>query len=250
MNNKRINFLTIPVDALTMAETVEVIAQSIKEKKRISHVVINAGKVVAMETDKELYESVVNSDLINADGQSIVWAAKYLGTPLPERVTGIDLMQNLVKYAFENNLTCFFFGAREEVTSRVVEIYSERYSPRLIAGYRNGYFTTEEELGIAEEIARSGASFLFVAITSPKKEIFLNKYKNILSTVGFTMGVGGSFDVVAGVTKRAPRWMQKLGLEWFFRFIQEPRRMWRRYIIGNYQFVKLVRRTKRENSKI
>lgn len=245
----RINFMTIPVDALTMQETVNIIGKSISEGKQLNHVVINAGKVVAMQTDKELYDSVVNCDIINADGQSIVWAANYLGQPLPERVAGIDLMLNLVEYGHKNNLKCFFFGAKEDVVSQVVKIFSEKYSPNLIAGYRNGYYTAEDEEAIAQQIAASKANLLFVAITSPKKEIFLDKYKNILSPIGFTMGVGGSFDVVAGITKRAPKWMQNLGLEWFYRLIQEPRRMWRRYIIGNYKFIKIVRQYKQQNKE-
>lgn len=245
----RINFMTIPVDALTMQETVNIIGKSISEGKQLNHVVINAGKVVDMQTNKDLYDSVVNCDIINADGQGVVWAAKYLGLPLPERVTGIDLMQNLIEYAYKNNLKCFFFGAKEEVVSKVVDIYKNKYSSDLIAGYRNGYYLEEDERGIAEQIANSGADFLFVAITSPKKEIFLNKYKHILASVGFTMGVGGSFDVVSGLTRRAPIWMQNMGFEWFYRLIQEPRRMWRRYIIGNYQFVKIVRNYKKQNKK-
>lgn len=249
MNSNKINFMSIPVDALTMQQTVDIIGKSLKEGKQLNHVVINAGKVVAMQTNKELYNSVVNCDIINADGQSIVWAANYLGQPLPERVAGIDLMLNLVEYAHQNNLKCFFFGAKEDVVSQVVKTFSEQYSPNLIAGYRNGYYTTEEEKDIAQQIANSNANFLFVAITSPKKEIFLDKYKNTLSTIGFTMGVGGSFDVVAGITKRAPKWMQNLGLEWFYRLAQEPRRMWRRYIIGNYKFIKIVRKYKRQNKK-
>lgn len=249
MSHSKINFMTIPVNALTMQQTVDIIGKSIQDGKSLNHVVINAGKVVAMQTNKELYNSVVNCDIINADGQSIVWAANYLGQPLPERVAGIDLMLNLVEYAHQNDLKCFFFGAKEEVVSQVVKTFSEQYSPNLIVGYRNGYYTTEEEKDIAQQIANSNANFLFVAITSPKKEIFLDKYKEILAPIGFTMGVGGSFDVVAGITKRAPKWMQNVGLEWFYRLIQEPRRMWRRYIIGNYKFVKIVRKYKQQNKK-
>lgn len=241
--------MSIPVDALTMQETVDRIAQSINEGKKLNHVVINAGKVVAMQTNRELYNSVVNCDIINADGQGVVWAAKYLGYSLPERVTGIDLMQNLIEYAHQHKLKCFFFGAKEVVVSKVVDIYANKYSPDLIAGYRNGYYSVEDEQSIAEQIANSGAHFLFVAITSPKKEIFLDKYKNTLSSVGFTMGVGGSFDVISGLTKRAPLWMQNAGLEWFYRFVQEPRRMWRRYILGNCEFIKIVRNYKKQNKK-
>ena len=236
----RIDFLGIPVDALTMDETVSFINDSIHAGKRINHVVVNAGKVVAMQTDSQLYESVVSCDLINADGQSIVWAASFLGKHLPERVTGIDLMEELVQLAAQKQYKCFFFGAKEEVVSKVVAFYTKKYSSSIIAGYRNGYFKKEEDPEIARKISQSGAQILFVAITSPRKENFMYNYRNELSGVNFTMGVGGSFDVIAGFTRRAPRWMRNNGLEWFYRFAQEPKRMWRRYFFGNLKFLKLV----------
>ena len=117
------------------------------------------------------------------------------------------------------------------------------YSPKIIAGYRNGYFNKEEEKSIAQEIANSGADILFVAISSPTKEIFLNQYKDIINTP-FIMGVGGSFDVVSGKVERAPVWMQNAGLEWFYRFLQEPRRMWKRYLYTNSMFLWLVLKEK------
>lgn len=249
MNPAKIDFLTIPIDALSMKDTLNLINKGIGENKNIQHVVINAAKVVAMQTDKELCKSVIQSDLINADGQSIVWAARFLGKPLPERVAGIDLMENLIELAHRRKYKCYFFGAKEEVVSRLVEIYKEKYSPDIIAGYRNGYYSEHQEQAIAEEIAKSGADMLFVAITSPKKELFLNNYKTVLSDVNFIMGVGGSFDVIAGITKRAPQWMQEMGLEWFFRFMQEPRRMWKRYFIGNFQFFILVLKEKFRKNK-
>ncbi|MDR1583165.1 MAG: WecB/TagA/CpsF family glycosyltransferase [Prevotellaceae bacterium] len=240
-----IDFLSIPVASVTMQQTIQAIDRCIQSDGHIQHVVINAGKVVAMQKDKKLYDSVVNCDLINADGQSVVWAAQFLGKYLPERVAGIDLMENLVALAHRKGYKCFFFGAKEDVVRRVIAIYAEKYSPKIIAGYRNGYYTHNEEETIARQIGESGANILFVAISSPKKEIFVNTYyKEILHKVNFIMGVGGSFDVIAGITKRAPRWMQKTGLEWFFRFIQEPGRMWRRYLIGNYQFIRLIFKAK------
>ncbi len=242
--NQKIDFLGIPVDAITMDETVEMIDGTIRNNRRINHVVINAGKIVAMQKDTELHRSVVSCDLINADGQSIVWASRLLGRPLPERVAGIDLMQNLVALAALRKYSCFFFGAREEIVKKVVEIYSEKYGPGVVAGYRNGYFTPEEEPGIARKIAESGARILFVAMPSPRKENFMYAYRDILSGVNFNMGVGGSFDVIAGLTKRAPVWMQKLGIEWFYRLIQEPKRMWKRYLFGNSKFLLLVFREK------
>ncbi len=236
----KIDFLNIPVDALTMQETIDKIDNAVQENKRLQHVVINAGKVVLMQKDDELYNSVVSCDIINADGQSIVWAARFLGKQLPERVAGADLMQELVNLAYLKKYKCFFFGAKEDVVKKVVDKYSRSYSPDIIAGYRNGYYTKEEEPVIARQIAESGTQLLFVAITSPKKENFLFKYKDILENVNFTMGVGGTFDVIAGITKRAPLWMQKTGMEWFYRFLQEPRRMWKRYLTGNSKFIWMV----------
>jgi len=240
--NKKINFLNIPIDAITMKETLERVEKAIVLKEQIHHTVINAGKVVLMQTNKELEKSVVEADIINADGQAIVWAANLLGQKLPERVSGIDLMEELVKRSFEKGYKCFFYGAKEEVVTRLVSIYKEQYSEDIIAGYRNGYFEKGDEEQIASQIAESGANMLFVAITSPKKEIFLNTYKKQLQNVNFIMGVGGSFDVIAGKVKRAPLWMQNVGLEWFFRLMQEPLRMWKRYLIGNTKFLVLVLR--------
>jgi len=240
MLSHRVEFLGIPLDALTMTETISVIDNAIQSNEKISHVVINAGKVVSMQTDPQLKQSVLSCDLINADGQSIVWASRFLGTYLPERVAGADLMQELVKQAAIKNYKCFFLGGKEEIVKKVVSIYTHQYGSDIIAGYRNGYFKVEEEEQVALQIANSGAQLLFVAITSPKKEIFIHAYKNILSNVNFTMGVGGTFDVIAGFTKRAPLWMQKNGLEFFYRFLQEPGRLWKRYLIGNTKFIYLI----------
>ena len=239
-NQKKVYVFNCPIDALTMKETVQIIDTAIKEGKHIHHAVVNAAKIVKMQEDKELYNSIVNADIINADGMPIVWASRLLGKPLPERVAGIDLMQELIKLAYNRKYKIFFFGAREEVVKKVVEKYSKEYSPEIIAGYRNGYYSEEEEPLIAKQIAESGANILFVGISSPKKEKFLYKYKHILKNVNFIMGVGGSFDVIAGKIKRAPKWMQKCGLEWVYRLVQEPRRMWRRYLIGNTKFIILV----------
>lgn len=233
---KRITIMNSPVDVLTMKETIDLIDDSIREKKSIQHIVVNAAKLVHMQNDEELYQSVVASDIINADGMAVVWAAGLLGKPLPERVSGVDLMQELVILASQKKYRIFFFGGKEEVVSEVVRKYTSIFGEEIIAGYRNGYFAKEDEMDIANKIADSKADILFVAISSPTKEIFLNTYKNHLK-VPFIMGVGGSFDVVAGKVKRAPLWMQKSGLEWLYRLIQEPRRMWKRYLVTNSLFL-------------
>ncbi|MFT5627351.1 MAG: N-acetylglucosaminyldiphosphoundecaprenol N-acetyl-beta-D-mannosaminyltransferase [Dokdonia sp.] len=234
------NFLNTNIDNLSMNETLAKIKQTIDNKQQLHHVVVNAGKIVAMQTDLQLRQSVNESDIINADGQAVVWASKILGKPLKERVSGIDLMINLVELASENKHKIFFFGAKEDIVKSVVAKYTKQYSSNIIAGYRNGYFKKEEEQDIARQISDSGANILFVAISSPTKENFLYENKTLLEGVNFVMGVGGSFDVVSGKVKRAPLWMQKAGLEWFFRFAQEPKRMWKRYLVGNSKFILLV----------
>jgi N-acetylglucosaminyldiphosphoundecaprenol N-acetyl-beta-D-mannosaminyltransferase len=241
---KPVYLLGTPVHNLTMQETLALIEATIDRKEHIHHTVVNAGKIVAMHENPELRESVINADLINADGQAVVWASRILGKPLKERVAGIDLMENLVALAHRNGYKVFFFGAKEEIVKKVVEQYSQKYNASLIAGYRNGYFSKEEEAGIARQIADSGAQILFVAITSPKKENFLYQNREVLQPVNFIMGVGGSFDVAAGFVKRAPHWMQTTGLEWLYRVYQEPGRMFKRYLVGNTKFIKLLLRYK------
>ena len=241
---KPVYLLGTPVHNLTMQETLALIEATIDRKEHIHHTVVNAGKIVAMHENPELRESVINADLINADGQAVVWASRILGKPLKERVAGIDLMENLVALAHRNGYKVFFFGAKEEIVKKVVEQYSQKYNASLIAGYRNGYFSKEEEAGIARQIADSGAQILFVAITSPKKENFLYQNREVMQPVNFIMGVGGSFDVVAGFVKWAPHWMQTTGLEWLYRVYQEPGRMFKRYLVGNTKFIKLLLRYK------
>lgn len=245
---KRYKILNTYVDALSMDETITEIEKIIDNREVVQHVVINASKVNLMNEDPDLRRIVNSCPLINADGASIIWAAKKLGIPLKERVTGIDLFLNLVRIADEKGYKIYLFGAKEEVVTKVVEIFKTKYPSLQIAGYRNGYFNNTEEPAMVEEMARSGADLMFVAFSSPKKEYWVNKYLKELN-IPFVMGVGGSFDVVAGVTNRAPKWMQNHGLEWFFRFIQEPKRMWNRYIIGNWKFIIYTYKYRREQSK-
>ncbi len=232
---KRIHFFNAWLDPLTMEETLRRVQDIIQERKPEQHVVINVAKLVLMQKNKELRDIVNSCGLINADGQGIVWGARLLGLQIPERVTGIDLFMNIVKLADRKNYKVYFLGAKETTVKRVVDILSSDAPGLQAAGCRNGYFSAEEEKGVAEAIRDSGADILFVAMSSPKKEFFLKKYLDLMQ-VPFTMGVGGSFDVVAGETLRAPLWMQQAGLEWFFRFLNEPGRMWKRYLVTNAIF--------------
>lgn len=233
---KTSNLFDCEVASINLNETLKVVEKIIDTNTYTQHVVLNAGKVVLMKKDSELKSIIKNCSLINADGQSIVWASKILGSPLPERVTGIDLMEKIIELASKKSYGIYFFGAKEEVVQKVVNHYKEVYPGLKLSGYRNGYFSNEENGEIVDSIKASNADILLVAFSSPKKEYWLSKYGEEMG-VPFVMGVGGSFDVVAGVTKRAPKWMQKIGLEWFYRFAQEPKRMWKRYLVGNTKFI-------------
>lgn len=244
---ERIHLLGSYLDPLTMDETLECVEAFVTSGEHVQHVVINAGKINLMAQNPTCRQIINKSALINADGQSIVWAARFLGYDVPERVTGIDLFEALVKKAAEKGWRPYYFGATEDVVQAVVTKHRRQYPKLDIAGFRNGYFEEVESMEIAEAIRDSRADLLFVAFSSPKKEIWVHDYQSVME-VPFVMGVGGSFDVLAGKTKRAPKWIQRIGLEWFYRWVQEPRRMFKRYIIGNIAFIKRVLKEKWERS--
>lgn len=235
---KRIQFLGFPMDVSIMKETVTFIEEKIEANVFIQHVVVNVAKLVNMHKDPTLAESVKSCDVINIDGVGVVWGARFCGHDIPERVAGIDLFYNLLAMSTKREFPIFLLGAKEDVVKKTVEVVKELYPNLIVAGYHHGYFWDNEEV-LVNEIRESGAKLLFVAITSPRKENFINKWQDRLG-VNFVMGVGGTFDVVAGKVKRAPVWMQNTGLEWFYRVIQEPGRMWKRYLVTNSQFAWLL----------
>ena len=230
--------LGIEMHSATMAETVAWLDTRIAERKFTQHVVVNVAKIVNMRRDRVLSDSVRSCDIVNIDGMGVVWAARLLGHEVPERVSGVDLFGELVRLAALNEYPVFLLGAKEEVVEKVVHTLRKRHPDLKIAGYHHGYFWEDEE-ALVQKIHDSRARLLFVAITSPKKENFINRWKDDLG-VDFVMGVGGTFDVVAGRVKRAPVWMQKSGLEWLYRVIQEPRRMWKRYLVTNCLFAVMM----------
>jgi N-acetylglucosaminyldiphosphoundecaprenol N-acetyl-beta-D-mannosaminyltransferase len=227
------------IDALDMDETVARCLELVGVPGTSVQVSVNAAKLVSCDRDPAMASFVREADLVNADGQSVVWAARLLGRPLPCRVAGIDLMHHLLAAAEENELVIFVLGARPETLERALEAIRMTHPRLRIAGAQHGYYAFNEEPAVVEGIAASGADLLFVAMSSPRKEEFLGRNRESLG-VRFAMGVGGAVDVLAGETRRAYIWMQRAGLEWLYRCAQEPRRMWRRYLVGNTRFVLLV----------
>lgn len=240
----RISLLNTSYHNMSMAETLDAIRLAICEGNQIHHTVINAAKIVGIQKDIALRTSINDADIINIDGQAVLWAARFLDKPVKEKVSGIDLMERIIEIASQEGYTIYLLGAKEEVVTKVVDTYRQNYNDHLIVGWRNGYFSKEDENEIFRDIEEKKPNILFIAISTPKKENLLYTYKNQIKSVNLIMGVGGSFDVIAGYTKRAPVWMQRSGLEWFYRLIQEPRRMWKRYLVGNTKFIYLVLREK------
>ncbi|WP_035025396.1 WecB/TagA/CpsF family glycosyltransferase [Enterovibrio calviensis] len=234
MKLNRITFLDTPMDVGSMKDTVGIISERISQSKFTQHVVVNVAKIVNMRKDPDLYKSVSSCDIINIDGMGVVIGARFHGHQVPERVAGVDLFHELLKMSEERGFPVFLLGATEDVVTTTADKVKSTYPDLVVAGYSNGYFWDDEE-AVVNKIRESGAKLLFVAITSPKKENFIQKWQEKLG-VDFVMGVGGTFDVVAGKVNRAPLWMQNYGLEWLYRVIQEPKRMWKRYLVTNSKF--------------
>jgi N-acetylglucosaminyldiphosphoundecaprenol N-acetyl-beta-D-mannosaminyltransferase len=238
---ERVDILGIAVDKMTMQDVLDRADESIASRRQILLGVVNVAKVVNARKDGRLRKSIEQADFVLADGLPIVWLSRALGRALPARVAGIDVMYELLKMANKKHWRVYFLGAKPDVLAKFIENVRRDYPGVQIAGYRDGYFTEAQEEDAAIDIKNSNADILFVGISPPKKENFLGRWNKYMN-VPFCHGVGGSFDVLAGVTKRAPVWMQKSGLEWFYRIIQEPQRMWKRYLVTNVIFIMLSMR--------
>lgn len=239
----RVHLLGSPLDVVDMAEAVDRCRAAIDGRGYLQHMSVNAAKLVAMRDDEELRHGVEDAGLVTADGQSVVWAARLLGTKLPERVAGIDLMHEMLAAADEKGYRVYFLGAKPDVLETAIEKLRRQHPRLVVAGSQHGYFSDEETDAVAQAIRESKADILFVAMSSPRKEHFLGRLGRDLGAP-FTMGVGGSIDVVAGVTRRAPKAFQRAGLEWLYRMLQEPRRLGKRYLLTNGKFVAMVFREK------
>lgn len=226
------------MDVLSTDETISEIDRRLIAGQFTQHVVVNVAKLVQMQDDPGLRAAVAGCDIINIDGAGVVFAARLLGIAVPERVTGIDLFHRLLGYAESTGRSVYLLGAESLILDQAVANIRKDHPLLRIAGFHHGFFAGREDQ-IVEAIRTSGAELLFVGISSPLKEQFVNRWKDTLG-VKLAMGVGGTFDVVAGKVKRAPLWMQRAGLEWLFRVMQEPRRLWRRYLITNARFLGMV----------
>jgi len=221
--------LGVPIDDLTMDETIDRVDEYIRAHEAHLYAAINVSKVTRSARDAS-FSSVIDSvDLATADGQPIVWAARLLGVPLRERVTGVDLMKRLIARAAECRYRLYLLGASPEVSRMMAARVEAEHGAGVVVGRHHGYWRPSDEATIIAAVAAARPDILLVALGSPTQELFLHRWRKDLD-VPFMMGVGGSFDVFVVRVRRAPRWMQRFGLEWMFRLAQEPERMWRRYL--------------------
>jgi N-acetylglucosaminyldiphosphoundecaprenol N-acetyl-beta-D-mannosaminyltransferase len=237
----RTNVCDVPVDALTMTESLKVAEDLIAAGGPHQHVVVNAAKVVQARRDPNLMRIISDCEIINADGMAVVWAARFLGHPVPGRVAGIDFMLQLWRLAARNIYRVALLGATPEVVASAA-LSATRQGVQVVFAH-DGYWSSDQEASVVDSVRAAHPDLLFLAIPSPRKEQFLSEHLDDLGA-SLVVGVGGSFDVVAGVTRRAPLWAQKAGLEWLFRLLQEPRRMFKRYMVGNSLFIADVIRVK------
>lgn len=229
------------IHALTMSQVLGLVEQSIATRRHLLIGVVNAAKIVNMHRQPALREAVTDADLVLADGMAVVWASRLLRRSLPERVAGIDLMHEMLGLSARRGFGVFCLGATQEVLDAAIAQMQQDHLGVRIVGRHHGYFTEPDESRIAAIIRDARPDILLVAMTSPKKEKFLARWSEVMD-VPVCHGVGGSFDVVAGKVKRAPRIWQKLGMEWLYRVVQEPRRMWRRYLVTNTLFCLMLMR--------
>lgn len=240
MEHDRIVILNTVIDVLTTEDTIASVNDYIIKEKPLHLMGVNADKINMLNADNRLKEIVNGCGIINADGASVIIASKLLKKPLPERVAGIDLMMDLTYLASENRYKVYLLGAKQDVVDKTADVLRNKHPELAIVGKKNGYFSEDEWSKIGEDIKNSGAQIVFVGITSPLKEYLVEFFQKDMNLKCVFMGVGGSFDVISGQISRAPKWMQKFSLEWLFRVLQEPKRLFKRYFFGNWKFIRAI----------
>jgi N-acetylglucosaminyldiphosphoundecaprenol N-acetyl-beta-D-mannosaminyltransferase len=237
---KYIKFFHIKISPLSMQQIIDKVDRNIREEGDNMLVTsVNSAMTIISKKNKLISDAINFSNIINIDGMSIYFALRILGFKVPERVAGPDLFYNLIKLSSDKGYRVYFLGSKPEAIQAMISNFNSEFPKLKIAGYQHGYYKEDEMDMIFKNIENSKADMLFLGITSPKRELFINEYFS-RSHVKIWKGVGGAFDIFANLTKRAPKWIQNIGMEWFYRLYQEPKRMWKRYLITNTVFVGLI----------
>lgn len=220
------NIMGINVHAINMEQALEFALDKIERKEPCMTATPNAEMIMLAQKDKEFAKILNSCDMLIADGAGIIWAGEQLGYHFPERVAGADFVENLLKKAVEKQISVYFLGGAPKVAMKAVEKFKEKYGEFPLAGIHDGYFDEKEEIKIIEEIKNRNTEILLVGMGVPKQEKWIYNNKDRLGNI-FSIGIGGVFDVMAGVVPRAPKWMQKNRLEWAYRLFKQPQRIHR-----------------------
>jgi len=229
----------IAFSKLGMADTVKYLTDRVDQRLPTQVITGNPIMVMSALESAEFNQAMQGAELVVPDGTGVVWAASKVGQPVTERVAGIDLMHELMRVGEQRGWKVFLLGTSQQVIEETARRLAERYPGITIAGYRNGFFSAEQDQEVVAQIQAAAPDLLFVARSVDTQEPWIAKHKQALG-VPVMMGVGGSFDVVAGVTKRAPVLFQRLRLEWFYRLLKQPTRFARMLVLPKFA-IKVMR---------
>lgn len=243
-----ISLLGVKVHNLDMATTLAAIRGFIASGKPHIIVTADASGIARAQTDEDFRNLINEADLVTPDGVGVIWGAAKLGTPLIERVSGVEIAEQMCRLSAEDGFSIYFLGAAPGVAALAAEKMSQKYPGLKIAATHNGYFDPSEDAAVAAEVKASGAQALLVAMGIPRQEKFIRDNMDKLG-VSVAMGVGGSFDVFSGKVKRAPKLIQKCGIEWLYRFLQDPKNKLSKIRLVR-QFRAMVRREKRQIAEL
>jgi N-acetylglucosaminyldiphosphoundecaprenol N-acetyl-beta-D-mannosaminyltransferase len=233
---KAIQILNCEFAPVTLTDTVEWARDWIRSERHGYMCTVNVAILMMMRSDPNLQGFVDRASLVVADGQPLIWASRLQPAQLPERVTGVDLVEELCALAAKEGFGVYFLGARRPVIEAAAERLVARFPGLEVCGIADGYFDSSEAPLRARAVRESGAKILFVGMGVPRQEKFLESQWDELG-ISLAVPVGGSFEVIAGTARRAPAFMQRIGMEWSFRLAQEPGRLWKRYLVTNTQFI-------------
>lgn len=236
---KEIKIWNIKYNLLTISEIVDIVNKWLDEGRKGVHLTgVNPEQIAIAQDDKLLHQAILESDIVNVDSFLPTKFLLMKGYNFYHRVPTPEVFEEFMKCANEKRQKVFFFGAKQETLDIMRGVLEKEYPNMQIVGMRNGYYTEDEEAGIAESISQLGPDFLFIGMPSPRKERFILKYKHQIN-VGCFYGVGGAFDAKAGVLNRPPKWLQHGGIEYWLRVIREPKVYGKRMPLY-FKFLKLA----------
>jgi N-acetylglucosaminyldiphosphoundecaprenol N-acetyl-beta-D-mannosaminyltransferase len=232
-------FLGCRLDAISREEILSRCGEAMDGGGRLRIEGVNVAKLIDARGSHALREALDEAEIVHVDGTGLAWGLALLGRKFPPKRAGFRLMLDLVEAGARRGRRAYLLGATQDVVEEAARVLRRRYPGIVIAGVRNGYFAAAEEAAVVQAIRDSGAHLLFIGISSPKKEIFLKRHWPDLG-VPVAMGVGGSFDAISSKVRTAPLWLERLGFAWIFRLVQEPRRLFMRYLLTNTAFLGLL----------